>query len=323
MKYGIGLYGNNQHQVHAQLVGNSRVRLCGICEFDKNLLDPSLCKANALVEYKSLEDMLGNGDIGIISLCSPMRSEQAKQAIMCMEKGKHVLAEKPCAFSEEEIDELLETSKRTGMVFREMAGAGLSQPVLGIGKVIDSGILGNIVQVFCQKSYPMHERRPNDEMIDGGIIMQCALHAIRYIEHGSRLRINNVKYAIETQYCNQLVGGDLKTACSIICTLENGGIATIIANYWNPLKGFGKWGNEHMRVFGENGFAEFTDSGERTRVVLNDKDMGAYDAFEDKKPYFEYFIDEVQGVGGPPMKIQDEIHATRIAIRAKKIAELY
>lgn len=41
--------------------------------------------------------------LDLISLCSPSRKNQAKDAIECLRAGKHVYAEKPAAFSEKEL----------------------------------------------------------------------------------------------------------------------------------------------------------------------------------------------------------------------------
>lgn len=40
-----------------------------------------------------------------------------------------------------------------------------------------------MVQVIAEKSYPYHERRPRDEDVDGGLILQCGVHAMRFVEH--------------------------------------------------------------------------------------------------------------------------------------------
>ena len=59
--------------------------------------------------------------VDLISLCSPRREEQARDAIMCLNAHKHVYAEKPAALSFEELDAILEAAKRNNCSFHEFA----------------------------------------------------------------------------------------------------------------------------------------------------------------------------------------------------------
>lgn len=181
--------------------------------------------------------MLADPEIDMISLCSPRRADQAREAVACMEAGKHVLAEKPCAMSIKELDMLIETSKRTGKIFHEMAGTAFYEPYATMRDIVAQGVIGEVVQVFAQKSYPYHDGRLQDENIDGGLIEQAGIHAIRFIEHVAGQKIVNVS-AAETSLGNPGKGG-LQMAASIAMELENGGVASVIANYLNQ-KGFGR-----------------------------------------------------------------------------------
>ena len=166
---------------------------------------------------------------------------------------------------------------------------------------------------------PYFEKRPQDEDIDGGLICQNGVHAFRFIEHVACQRIKEV-YAVETSLGNPVAGGGLQMAASCMMTLENGGVASVICNYFNQ-EGFELWGNEHLRIFGTNGFMESVDGGTRTRLVIKDQDYG-----EIKRTglvdvdYFDMYIDSLLGNEKMPLTIDEELHPTRIAIRAKKSA---
>jgi hypothetical protein len=99
-------------------------------------------------------------------------------------------------------------------------------------------------------------------------------------------------------------------------TLENGGVASVIANYLNP-PALGCWGNEHLRIFGTNGFVESVDGGSRTRLVLNGEDRGPLLLVDPELDYFDLFVAELQGGAGVPFDLECELHPTRMVIRAK------
>jgi predicted dehydrogenase len=235
-----------------------------------------------------------------------------------MEAGRHVYAEKPCAMTEEDLDAIIAASRSTGRRFHEMAGTAFDQPYLAMRNLVAAGGIGTVVQVFAQKSYPYHDRRPQDEDIDGGIIGQASVHALRFVEHVAGQRIADIQ-AVETRLGNPVADGGLRMATALILTLENGGVASVIANYLNP-KGFGRWGNEHLRIFGTRGFVESTDGGARTRLVVGDKDLGAIDTSAPSREYFDMFVESLLGLTEMPFSMEEELHPTRMTIRAKRSA---
>jgi len=102
----IGLYGTNGHQLPLDLP--VRARVVAVADYPTDGL-PASIRA-----YESLAEMLADPEIDLVSLCSVRRIEQAQHAIQCLQAGKHVLAEKPCAFSARELDRILATARETG-----------------------------------------------------------------------------------------------------------------------------------------------------------------------------------------------------------------
>jgi predicted dehydrogenase len=317
MKIGVGLFGTRAHQIHAELVDHPQARLLATAAFDKKLPE-ALGDDPEIRRYETLEELLQDDRVELVSLCSPRRRDQAEQAIRCMEAGRHVYAEKPCAMTEEDLDALIETSKKTGRQFHEMSNTAFGQPYLAMRKLVQEGVIGTVVQVFAQKSYPYVDRRPQDEDVDGGMMMQVGVHALRYVEQVAGQEIVDIR-AQETQLGNPKEG-NLHMAASFMMSLANGGVATAIANYLNPT-GFGSWGNEHLRIFGTNGFVEAVDAGTRTRLVVGDEDRGEVDASEPSLSYFDMYTALLQGEGEMPFDLATELHPTRMVIRAKRSAE--
>jgi len=304
---GIGLYGANGHQIQGLCAGRNDVRIVGVAAVPPDMLPE-------VKRYGSLAELLADEDIDLVSLCSPMRAEQAAHAIACLLAGKHVYAEKPCALTEAALDEIIAVSAETGKIFREMAGTAFEEPYLSMGEIIRSGQIGRVIQIFAQKSYPYHDGRPQDENMDGGLLLQVGIHAFRMIEHAAGQAIKDVT-ALETQMGNPLDGG-LRMAATIQMTLENGGVATVLANYLNQ-RGHGAWGNDHFRVFGEKGFVESTDGGVKTRLVVGGDDRGALQTRAHVLSYFDMLIQTIQGKGDMPLTLQEELRPLRAAIRAK------
>lgn len=316
MKIGTALYGNNGHQIQYLLEDHPLAELVAVACIDPAHLTLNQRLNPNIRHYDTLQDLLADQAVQIVSLCSPFRKDQAKEAIQCLNAGKHVYAEKPCALNEEELDGIMLAAQSSGCHFHEMAGTAFEQPYLSMRRMIEEGTIGEIVQVYAQKSYPYHDQRPQNEDLDGGLVSQAGIHAIRFIEHVALQRIKSIT-AVETQLGNPSLNGGLQMAAALMMRLENGGVASVVVNYLNP-KGFGRWGNEHLRIFGTLGFIEATDGGTKTRVVLGDKDLGEIDQSEPGQNYFNLFLEELTGDGNMPIPLEDELHPTRMVIRAKQ-----
>lgn len=315
---GIGLYGVNGHQIQHLLENQPRACLVAIAGMPRSALLPSQQKNQTIREYATLSELISDIEVELISLCSPRRSEQAKDSMECLKAGKHVYAEKPCATTEKDLDRLMEIASCGPAQFREMGGTMFHQPYLAIRKIIQAGTIGEVIQVFGQKSYPYHDNRPQDEDVDGGLIRQAAIHTVRCIEHVACVRVSEV-VAYDTGLGNPRSGG-LKMAATLMMRLENGGVAAIVANYLNPA-GVRCWANDHLRIFGTRGFVETVDEGTRTRLVVGDQDLGPISMAEPNLDYLEAYLKSLRGEGDMPLSLVEELHATRVVIRAKAAAE--
>ncbi len=300
-KIGIGLLGTNGHQIAQLLRDHSRAEI-------------------AAAEDSDLDALLADPRVAIVSLCSPRRADQVEQAVRCLQAGRHVYSEKPCARSEADLDRILDAAGQSGRFFHEMAGTAFADPYPALAGVVRSGALGTVVQVFVQKSYPYFGGRPQDEAVDGGLFLQVGIHAARMVEHVAGCRIAAVD-VVETGRGNPVPGGGLRMAASAWMTLENGGVASMVANYLNQ-DAFGTWSNEHLRIFGTDGFVEATDGGLRTRLVLKGGDRGpvvpGWGEGLFHGDYFDAFLGQVLDGAPMPLSIEEELHPLRMLLRAHR-----
>jgi predicted dehydrogenase len=254
--------------------------------------------------------------VDLISLCSPRRRDQADDAIRALRAGKHVYAEKPSAMEEEELDAILRASQESGSLFREMAGTAFEQPYFAMRQIVREGRIGKVVQVIAEKSYPYQDWRPHDENVDGGLIRQCAIHAMRFVEHVAGMRVRSVQ-AMETTTGNRGSEDGLRMAACLMMKLEGGAVASIAANYLNP-RGSGIWGYETLRILGDQGMVESTQGGRHTRLVIDEEDLGPLEVSNAGINYLDAYLDTILGRGDMPLTLEEELSPTRWVIRAKR-----
>lgn len=162
-KIRVGLHGSNGHHIISNLIGNLRAELVAFSAWDAEIpagIFPKRCA--------SLDGLLKEPGVDLVSLCSPRRRDQARDAVACLDAGKHVYAEKPCAMTKEDLDGIMSAARSSGRIFHEMADTAFCQPFLAMRKIVAQGTIGMVVQVFVQKSYPLGNGRPLDEDVDGG-----------------------------------------------------------------------------------------------------------------------------------------------------------
>ena len=102
--------------------------------------------------------------------------------------------------------------------------------------------------------------------------------------------------------------------------LGNGGVFSAVVNYLNPT-GFGLWGNEMVRIFGTQGMLESVDGGTRTRLVVGDKDLGAINTSDAVPDWLGCVIAHVADGKAMPFDLENELHPTRMVLKAKFAAE--
>ena len=316
-KLRVGLYGSFGHQIHSKLYDNDDAELVAMAAVGDWFFREVEKHCGNVILYSSLEEMLEDSSIDLISLCSPNRSEQEKHALMCLKAGKHVYAEKPAVFSEEGLERVLAVAKENGCEFHEMADSVFVEPYWSVRKLVKSGKIGEVVQVYVQKSYSLRANaRPQDEVTDGGLIRWVGIHAIRFIEHITGVKVKDVK-VFQTHKGNIDETKGLYTASSWAMTLENGGVASACVNYLNPRGGFGRHGNESVRIFGTEGMAEITDGGTRSHVYTLTDNLGEINCkSSDCEDFFDIYMEHLLGKRPMPMTIEEELHPLRIVIRA-------
>jgi predicted dehydrogenase len=312
-KIRVGLYGTNGHQINGQLAGHPLAELAAVAGFQEGHVPEG---AEDIRVHPDLQALIDDPRVDLISLCSPMRSEQAAHAIACMRAGKHVYAEKPCALCEADLDAIIETAQETGMQFHEIGGTVVSRPYAAMREVVAAGRIGDVVQVMAQKCYPWHARRPSDERVDGGLALQVGVYVARFVEHIAGVKIASIEMA-ETVFGNPSPGSECRRAASFLMTLANGGVASGLCNYLNPMADR-VWGYEILRIFGTSGILESQPESGTVRLIPPGEAPYDIDVSEPLPDYFDFFVESIRHGSAMPLELHDELSPTRWVIRAKE-----
>ncbi len=317
-KVNIGLYGDTGHQLHNELLKGDypQARIQGIAGFSASLTQDM--QARGVSVYPDLTALLKDPQIDLISLCSPYKDEQGEHIVRALDAGKHVYAEKPCCLSEDALDRIIETAARTGKRFHEMNLSSLAQPYRTLRKIIDSGEIGEVIQVLSQKSYPWKDSRPGDERVDGGLACQAGIYNARFAEQVAGLKIAGMEIR-ETTLGNDHPDSECRRAVSMLMAFENGAVGSAVANYSCPAPpGWNRWGYEMLRIFGTKGFVEAVDHGRIGTLAVVGAEPRILDFSGPGEDFFALFLEEIAtGRDRIPFTLKEELHPLRWILRAK------
>ena len=169
-------------QRHAEHIKNTKscelVACCDIVpEKAKNLGD----KYNATVYY-SIEQLLKDENIDIISVCSP-NGLHAEHSIFSLQAAKHDLFEKPKAINSYDCGRMITAAENANKRFFVIKQNRYNPPVQAVKKLIDEGALGRIfnIQLSCfwnrNENYYTNSWKGSKDM-DGGTLYTQFSHFI-------------------------------------------------------------------------------------------------------------------------------------------------
>ena len=134
--------------------------------------------------FTNWEDML-NEDIDAVSICTP-NIFHSIQSIKAMEAGKHVLCEKPLCLTEQEVEDVFNTSEKTKMKFMGAMPKRYSGEAQIMKKLIENGHFGEIY--YMKASYMRRRGIPglntwftNKKLAGGGPMMDLGVHIIDFL----------------------------------------------------------------------------------------------------------------------------------------------
>lgn len=153
--------------------------------------------AAGIEAYTNLERMLSTERLDAVTICAPP-ADHAALALACLERGLHILCEKPLAMSTRDAVEMFDTARRHG---RSLLVASKFRHVPEVNLVRDlihSGKLGEPVSFavsFCSPVDMSGRWNADPARAGGGVIIDNGCHAfdILYFLFGSVTRVHTTQ----------------------------------------------------------------------------------------------------------------------------------
>ncbi len=251
--------------------------LVAVHEINMELAEKLRAKDGAKRAYDNVDDLLADPEIDAVYIASPITFHK-EQALKAAKAKKHILIEKPVAFSVEDGYEVKKACEENGVKIAVGLMMRYHAYHQEMKKIIAEGKLGQVVSARGQLTcwYPKMENcwRQQKATAGGGALMDMGVHCIDLIQYivGSKAK------RVSGFSANKTFGYEVDDSSSTMMELENGAYAYVDANFNIPDAA----ARCRLEIYGTAGsmLAEGTISqveGGKLDVVLSDANL-AYDA---------------------------------------------
>jgi UDP-N-acetyl-2-amino-2-deoxyglucuronate dehydrogenase len=229
----------------------AKAKLAAVCDINKERAD-SFSGKYQVSAYYTLEDLLGNEtDIDVAVICTP-NGLHAKHSISCLNRGTHVLCEKPMALNLADCVAMTDAARQSNRLLSVVKQNRFNPPVAAVKMMLDEGKLGKVmsVQLNCfwnrEAAYYKSSDWKGTKDMDGGILFTQFSHFIDLLYW----MIGDVKtaHALTGNFIHQDVI-DFEDTGVVILQFVNGPIGSIhytINSHKKNMEG-------SLTIFGEKG----------------------------------------------------------------------
>jgi len=201
----------------------------------------------AYIDYK---EMLENEEIDVVTIATES-GYHAEIAIYCMNKGKHVIIEKPMALSIEDADRMIKCGKDNNVKLCVCHQNRFNKPIQRLRQALEKnkfgGIINGTARILWNRNMEYYKQAPwrGTWKLDGGTLMNQCIHNIDLLQWMLGGEVDTV-YAQCDRFMRQIEAEDFG---AIILRFKNGAIGIVEGNacvYPSNLE-------ETLSIFGEKG----------------------------------------------------------------------
>ena len=225
-KYNLAIVGYGGMGGWHNYLLKERCRELNVCgAYDINAARIKEAERNGLKTYENLDALLNDNGIDIVLIATPNDSH-AEIAIKAMNAKKHVICEKPVAMNSNELQEILDAQKKTGMVFSVHQNRRWDPDFNIVEKMYNEKTLGDIFKIeHCIYGSRGFEGWRQKKAHGGGMLLDWGVHIIDQM-------LSMIEEKIKYIHCSftNILYGEVDDSFSLHLTFESGLTAVLEAS---------------------------------------------------------------------------------------------
>jgi predicted dehydrogenase len=180
IKWGIVGLGNIASQFASDLLFIDDAELTAVASRDISKAELFAEKFGALRMYNSYDLLFEDSEVEIIYIATPHNSH-AELSIKALEKGKHVICEKPMSLSYNDGERMIEASKKNNRFFMEAFWTRFIPSIQDILQKVNNGIIGDVNYIkadFAFHGSETENKRLFDKELGGGALFDIGVYPL-------------------------------------------------------------------------------------------------------------------------------------------------
>ena len=219
---GAGAMGENHVRVYHKM---EEANLMGVSDVSERALK-KIEKKYGAKGYTDYCELLANPEIEVVSVCVPTTFHHAV-VMEAIKHKKHVLVEKPIAFTLTEAEEMIAAAKEAGVILATGHVERFNPAVQKAKELIDDGVIGDIVSAFAKRVGPLPPR-----IKDVGVSIDLAIHDLDIMNYLFEEEITQVYGTMNSSFDDC----EFEDHAEIMVSFDNESTGIIEVNWLTPYK---------------------------------------------------------------------------------------
>lgn len=219
---------------HIKAVLNNKLELTAVCDVIPKQMEALLSKHglekdDRIKRYTDYKRLLEENQIDLIGIATES-GNHAEIALHCIDKGVHLIIEKPIAMSMEDADAIIKHAEESGVKVSACHQNRFNVAVQEMRRAVEAGRFGQIshgsIHVRWNRNEGYYTQAPwrGKWASDGGALMNQCIHGIDLLRWMMGNEIEEVYGVTKQQFHDYLEAEDLGMA---VVKFKNGAVATI------------------------------------------------------------------------------------------------
>jgi predicted dehydrogenase len=269
--------------------------------------------------YVDARNMLDAERLDIVQVCC--RNDRIPVwALLCLERGLPVIAEKPLAMDLPTLERLFLAARQTKAALVPMHTMRSVPALAAVRRAVAAGSIGEPMLSFSQKTYKWGKTRPDafrSRATFPGIAPWVGIHALDWLHW----ILGDV--FVEVQGREGAVAHQDFPACgsqaAFLLTMQNGGVASVTLDYLRP-ESAPAHGDERLRIAGSRGVVETALVEKKVTLITAEAPLRTL-RLDPQTDLFTQFARSLRGAGPPPLSLHEACRITEIALKAQQAAD--